>query len=142
MSTRTLDSLMNDLFRSAIGYDDLFRSISRASIKQPNFPPYNIVNTEDGHVIAVALAGYGNDDIEVTVDAEILTIKTVDELDTAKDEDGLENVQYRGISKRKFNLTFSLNRKLEVSSAKLENGLLMIDIRNVKNEDVKMIPIL
>jgi len=94
-----------------------------------------------GHVLDVALAGYSNDDIEVTVDDDRLTIKTVDDLETVKDEDDSNNVQYRGISKRKFNLSFTLGRKLEVSSAKLENGLLMVNIDSVNNDNLKKIEI-
>jgi len=141
MSNRTLDSVINELFRSTIGFDDLFNVFEGKPLKQPNFPPYNIVKTDTGHVLDVALAGYSNDDIEVTVDDDRLTIKTVDDLETVKDEDDSNNVQYRGISKRKFNLSFTLGRKLEVSSAKLENGLLMVNIDSVNNDNLKKIEI-
>jgi molecular chaperone IbpA len=117
--------------RSTIGFDRMFRlldSVSGAG-EAPGYPPYNIVKTGDDHFsIAVAVAGFGEDELEVKVQDNRLTISSKPE--TA---DGAEvSYIHRGIARRAFKLRFSLADHIEVTGASVDNGMLTIDlVRNV-----------
>ena len=79
----------------------------------------------------MALAGFGKKDIEVEVADNNLTIRSVKE----NSED--DSTVYRGISYRKFERKFTLADDILVSGAKLENGMLTIDLERVVPEEKK-----
>ncbi len=118
--------------RSTVGFDRMLRlldSISTAG-EAPSYPPYNIVRLgDDEYRISVAVAGFGEDELEVKTQDGQLTIKSV----VAKDAEK-EDVAYlhRGIARRAFELRFSLADYIEVKGGHLDNGLLNVDlVRNV-----------
>ena len=114
------------LYRSTVGFDhlaSLFDSIG-SDRKQSSYPPYNIKRVkEDCYRITMAVAGFGEEDIEVMVEDGTLTV-------TARgvDSDSQHNYLYRGIAERNFTRQFRLETYVEVVSASLENGLLHIDL--------------
>ena len=82
-------------------------------------------------IASLALAGFSKKDIEVKVVEGVITIKSIKE--NSEDDETL----YRGISYRKFTKKFSLADDMEVKGAKLDNGLLSIDLERIVPEEKK-----
>ena len=124
---RTYD--LTPLFRSTIGFDrwsDLFDTAFRAdSPAQAAYPPYNIEKTGEGaYRITMAVAGFGEGDLDVTVQENLLVVagKQADAR-----EDGTSYL-YRGIAARAFERRFNLADHVTVAGASLANGVLVIDL--------------
>jgi molecular chaperone IbpA len=133
----TLFDNFNKLTPYAVGFDRVFDNLSRYvdnNVQSTGFPPYNIRKEGDyNYVIEMALAGFGKKDIEVEISDGTLSIRSTKENDT--DHDGSQ--LYRGISYRKFDRKFTLSEDIVVNGAKLENGMLMIDLERVVPEEKK-----
>ena len=119
---------LSPLFRSSVGYDGMARTLNNMTQEPaPSYPPYNIERlNEDGYRITMAIAGFGEDDLNIEVKENQLTISGK----VVKDEDESKDRQYlhRGIAERAFERRFSLADHVKVTGADLENGLLHIDI--------------
>ncbi len=124
------------LYRTAIGFDRLARLVDTAaqSAVGSAYPPYNIEKTgDDSYVLTMAVAGFGPDDIELTVQDNTLVVTgRVGGGDTDKRE-----VLYRGIAGRAFERRFTLADHIQVEQADLVNGLLQIGVRRVVPEALK-----
>jgi molecular chaperone IbpA len=90
---------------------------------------------DDHYCIELALAGYSKEDIEISVEKDILTVKSVEE-DKDEDTDGL-TVIHQGIAKRLWSQKFILGEWMEVWWAGLEDGLLTIKIKREVPEELK-----
>ena len=122
---------INSLTPYSIGFDTVFDRLSQ-NIDNSSYPPYNIRKVgEFDYTIELALAGFSKKDIEVKVVEGVITIKSIKE--NSEDDETL----YRGISYRKFTKKFSLADDMEVKGAKLDNGLLSIDLERIVPEDKK-----
>ena len=125
----------NQLTPYAVGYDKMFDNLSRYvdnSVTSTGFPPYNIRKEGDYHyVIEMALAGFGKKDIEVEVADGTLSVRSV------KENSDDDSAVYRGISYRKFERKFTLADDLVINGAKLENGMLTIDLERIVPEEKK-----
>ncbi len=106
------------------------------------YPPYNIelVVAEDGSPsvlrITLAVAGFGLDELAVTVEGGELTVRGSQAEEEARD------FLYRGIAARRFTRSFDLADGVEVRKAELQNGLLSIELeRPVKDTAVKTVRI-
>ena len=119
-------------FRSTVGFDHLFDMLESASEASQGYPPYNIERSDETHYrISVAVAGFGEKDLSVEVRDGVLTI-------VGKREDGAKQAfLYQGIAGRAFERRFQLAEHVEVRAAKLENGLLHIDLERVVPEEKK-----
>jgi molecular chaperone IbpA len=112
--------------RSAIGFDRLFDVLETAA-RQPvadNYPPFDIERQgDDAYRITLAVAGFAPDEIDMTAQQNLLVV-------TGKkaDNDDGRNYVHRGIAAREFERKFELADYVQVSGAKLENGLLTIDL--------------
>ena len=130
----TLFDNFNKLTPYAVGFDRVFDNLSRYvdnNVQSTGFPPYNIRKEGDyNYVIEMALAGFGKDDIEVEVSDGTLSIRS------DKKDENADNL-YRGISYRKFDRKFTLSEDIVVKGAKLENGMLTIDLERVIPEEKK-----
>ena len=126
---------VNQLTPYAVGFDRVFDRLvdySNNNMASTGFPPYNIKKVGDyGYEIEMALAGFGKEDIEVEVANGVLTIRSV------KDNSNEPEVLHRGISYRKFNRRFTLADDIVVRDAKLENGLLSVELEQVVPEEMK-----
>lgn len=115
------------LYRSSIGFDrmaNLLDNMTRAEQNQPSYPPYNIELTgEDQYRISMAVAGFDQSELNIEVDQNKLTVSG------NKAEDKTER-QYlhQGIAARNFERRFQLADHVRVENAKLENGLLHVDL--------------
>lgn len=111
------------LFRHAIGLDSLQRFADTAA-KATNYPPHNIEKITDDHYrLIVAVAGLSRDDIALTLYDGVLTVAGA-----AKKDDSATVYVYRGIANRSFERQFKLGEHIEVLSATMEDGLLVIDL--------------
>lgn len=119
---RTFD--LSPLYRSTVGFDRLF-SMMDALDSAPGYPPYNIERTgENDYRVTVAVAGFGENDLSVEVKENTLTIKGAKQ---TKDEQKGE-VLYQGIAARAFERVFQLADHVVVRNARLENGLLHVEL--------------
>lgn len=117
---------------SFVGFDRLFNEIERAAnLKDNGFPPHNIIKDEENeYTIEVAVAGYGKDDLSVSLDKNVLNING--EKQNKKEHDYV----HRGISSRKFNKSFTLSEHVDVYGSELKDGILSIKlIRLVPEEE-------
>src|SRR6185437_11697534 len=75
LAMRTVD--FSPLFRSAIGFDRLFDLAEAAQrVGEEGYPPYNIERLDgNSFQISVALAGFRPDEVELTVEQNVLTLK-------------------------------------------------------------------
>jgi molecular chaperone IbpA len=121
---RTYD--FSPLYRSAIGFDrlaQLFDEAARADT-QPSYPPYNIeLVTEDKYRITMAVAGFDTSEIDIVSESD--TLKVVGR--KQKDE-GPRTFLHRGIAARDFEHRFQLADHVKVVGARLEKGLLNIEL--------------
>lgn len=113
------------LFRTAIGFDRLANTLESAYRSDAGgYPPYNIELTgENAYRITMAVAGFSQDELDIEVRDNILKVSG------ARKADG-EQRQYlhRGIANRSFERSYQLADYVRVEGAKLENGLLHVDL--------------
>jgi len=116
-----------------VGFDRVFDELNRVqSTSQSNYPPYNIRkgNEEDSYLIELAVAGFGKDDLSVTVKENNLTIEgDISHKDNA--------FVHQGISQRKFSRNFVLAEDVLVKGSDLSNGILSIFLERVVPEEKK-----
>lgn len=121
----TLD--FTPLFRSVIGFDRLSNALETAYRSEPGgYPPYNVeVCGENDYRITMAVAGFERDQLALEVKESVLTVTG-----TRRDHDNKDvKYLYRGIADRGFERKFQLADYVRVVDARLENGLLHIDLR-------------
>ena len=117
-------------FRSTVGFDRLINLLESAS--EQGYPPYNIERTdEDNYRVTLAVAGFAEKDLAVDVKDRVLTV-------TGKREE-IEKSQptllHQGIAGRAFERSFQLAEHVEVKAARLENGLLHVNLERIVPEE-------
>jgi molecular chaperone IbpA len=128
---RTYD--FSPLFRSSVGFDRLAQLMDSARDEAPSYPPYNIERTgEDQYRITMAVAGFAENDIEITAQENALTVVGKQPKDEAP-----KTLLYRGIAGRPFQRRFELAEYIRVAGASLEHGLLHIELVREVPEAVK-----
>ena len=127
---------LSPLYRTAIGFDRLADMLSNASRVDSNgYPPYNIASLgEDRYRITMAVAGFSQDEIELVSEHNTLTVSGAKK-ETENREEG--EYLYRGIATRSFERRFQLADHVEVDGARLEHGLLHIDLKLELPEQMK-----
>jgi len=120
---RTFD--LAPLYRSTVGFDRLFSMLDGFDASTPGYPPYNIERTgENDYRISIAVAGFGEGELNIEAKENTLTVKGEKKL---KEESNGE-VLYQGIAARAFERVFQLADYVVVKGANLENGLLHVDL--------------
>ena len=120
-----------------LGFDQLERVLDRVTKGAEGYPPYNIerIRTGEGGSerlrITLAVAGFAEADLDVSIEENQLWVRG-----RQQDEEPREFL-HRGIAARQFQRTFVLADGIEVRSADLANGLLMIDL--VRHEPERMV---
>jgi molecular chaperone IbpA len=122
---RTFD--LTPLYRSTVGFDRLFSLLDHGlEGAAPGYPPYNIERTGDNEYrVTVAVAGFAENELSVVAKENTLTIRGEK---NAKEEEKRGDVLYQGIAARAFERVFQLHDFVQVKGAKLENGLLHVDL--------------
>ena len=115
------------MFRSTIGFDRLTRLVdaaTRVDSASLAYPPYNIEKTgEDAYRLTMAVAGFSPSELDITVQENTLLVTG-----KAKKEDENGRYLHRGIARRAFERRFSLADHMKVTGAKLDNGMLHVDL--------------
>ena len=130
-----------DFDKFFVGFDEQFTKLAvqaqDLTRNTQNYPPFNIKKLADNsYVIELAVAGFNQFDIDITVDGNKLTVtgSTI--------EDDCEFL-FKGIANRGFTRSFALADKIEVQSALIDNGMLkivldkMVELSTVRKIEVK-----
>jgi len=136
LTLRSLD--IPSIHKFAVGFDTIIDELQRVSNQRDNYPPYNVVKHDDDHfTIEVAVAGFQEGDINITVEKNILTIKGEQAIKVYQEDEAQPEYLHRGISSRNFVRTFPLAEHVEVIGAKAENGILMVELERQVPEEQK-----
>ncbi len=122
-------------YRSTVGFDRLFNildNFGNVEGSTTGYPPYNIQRLDDNaYRITIAVAGFSDQELDIEVKEH--TLQVVGQKQTDKDVEYL----HQGIAGRSFERTFQLADHVEVVGAKVENGLLHIDLKRELPEAMK-----
>jgi molecular chaperone IbpA len=135
---------LTPLFRSTVGFDrfsNLIDTALRTADNSPSYPPYNIEKlSDDEYRIVVAVAGFKEEELTLTVQENQLTVSGSH---AEKAENTESNFLYKGIATRAFERKFNLADHVKVLSADLDSGLLTVALKRELPESVKprMVPI-
>lgn len=121
----TFDDLFRDINRFAIGFEPMLTRIHNLNPSNgTGYPPYNLDQDGDTYRLELAVAGFKIDELEINLSPDgILSVKGHKAGDKAD-----RNWIHRGIAARNFERYFSLADHVKVMDAKLEDGLLVIEL--------------
>ena len=106
-----------------LGFDQLERTLERLAKNAEGYPPYNIERIgENGLRITLAVAGFSSDDLAIELVENQLTVRG------KQTDDATRVYLHRGIAARQFQRAFMLADGIEVTGARLDNGLLSIEL--------------
>ncbi len=127
----TLD--LSPLYRSAIGFDRMASLLNSAAVEnKPSYPPYNVELVEENRYrITMAVAGFAESELEITSEQNTLLIAGRQEAETER------QYLYQGIAGRNFERKFQLAEHVQVVDARLENGLLHVELERQVPEAMK-----
>jgi molecular chaperone IbpA len=124
------------LFRYSVGFDRVQQLLDAAlerAENAPGYPPYNIETVgENAYRITMAVAGFGEEDLDITVQENALTVSGK----AAQREDQVQFL-HRGIATRAFERKFELADHVKVVGANLVNGMLTISLERQVPEEQK-----
>jgi len=120
----------------SIGFDRMFQELDRlmqtSGSTVSGYPPFNVERLdENNHRITMAVAGFSESEIDITFHDNVLSVKG------EKTDEGGANFLYRGIAKRNFRREFALADHVEVKTASLKDGMLVIDFEQMIPESAK-----
>ena len=121
------------LHRSSIGFERIFELLETAQAQpSDNWPPFDTVKlAEDRYQITMAVAGFKRDEIDITVQQNLLIIRG------ERKQDAQGEYLHRGIAYRPFVRRFELAEHVQVTSAQLADGLLSIGLERELPETMK-----
>jgi molecular chaperone IbpA len=126
---------LTPLFRTSVGYDRMAQMMNQANRNdQQNaaYPPYNIETLEENHYqITLALAGFTQDDVQITSEQNVLVVRGKTNNDVER------KYLHRGIATRSFERKFQLADHVKVTTAAMENGLLHVRLMKEVPETMK-----
>jgi molecular chaperone IbpA len=126
-----------DFDKFFVGFDDQVARMQKlhddVTKNIPNYPPYNIrKNGENSYTIEMAVAGFGQNEIDIEIDGGKLVVKgNVASVDTE------DNFLFKGIANRAFTRAFAIDDQFEVKDAELFNGMLKIALDRLVPEAQK-----
>ncbi|AGB80415.1 16 kDa heat shock protein A [Serratia rubidaea] len=124
---------LSPLYRSAIGFDRLFNALEAGQSQGNGYPPYNVELVDENHYrIAIAVAGFTEQELEITSHDNLLTVRGAHSGEAAE-----KTYLYQGIAERNFERKFQLAEHIHIKGAKLEHGLLYIDMQRIVPETLK-----
>ena len=128
----------------SVGFDSMFdrwnTTFDFNTANNTNYPPYNIRREGDEkYFIELAIAGLKEDDLEVSLQSQVLNIRSKKE----SDQEPEDNYVHRGIAKRQFEREFTLSDDIVVKGCDLTNGMLTIELERIIPEEkrARLIPI-
>jgi len=116
-----------------LGFEQLERLVERtAKSGNEGYPPYNIEQTsENSYRITLAVAGFAEGDLSITVEDNALVIRG-----RQTDDDADRIFLHRGIAARQFQRSFVLADGVDVGEAVMENGLLHVDLTRAEPQRI------
>jgi molecular chaperone IbpA len=139
MSTLTLKAFdIPTIARYSVGLDELFDTLSRSvnAGSNSNYPPYNIIrHDEHRYAVEIALAGFKEDEVEITTHEGYLTIEGQQKTKTGELDGPI--YLHHGISKRDFRKTWPLGNHVEVTGANFSDGILTVNLERKIPEEMK-----
>ena len=133
----TLD--LTPLFHASVGFEHLTRMFEEITGKSHgnSYPPYNIYKIDKNkYRISIALAGFKNNEVEITLKENILKV-----ISKGAKEKLVQEYLYKGIANRAFEKKFQLAENIKIKNAFFENGLLNIDLTKIPSATSKSIKI-
>ena len=126
-----------DFDKFFVGFDEQFSKMQKLhddiTKNIPNYPPYNIRKTgENTYTIELAVAGFGQNEIDIEIDGGKLVVKG-----NVSSQDQEDNFLFKGIAARAFTRTFAIDDQIEVKDAELFNGMLKIVLERLIPEEKK-----
>lgn len=126
---------LTPFYKSTVGFDRMFSLLDQAAETGNGYPPYNIERTgDDEYRITMAVAGFGENDLKVEVKENTLIVSGEK---AAGEEETKGDFLYQGIAARAFERRFRLADFVEVKDARLENGLLHLELKRELPEAMK-----
>lgn len=130
-----LPTVFKDFDKLFVGFDDQWNRMSKLhdeiTKNIPNYPPYNIYKAEENkYVIELAVAGFGKQDVEITLDGDKLIVK-------GESKDDSQAFLYKGIATRAFTRSFVVDDQVVVNGAQMINGMLKIFLERIIPEHKK-----
>jgi molecular chaperone IbpA len=119
------------LYPQFVGFDNLFNELERlvegtTPQRNTSFPPHNIIKVDDNkYVVEMAVAGFGQDEVNVEIQDGTLIVKG------EKKDHAEVDYLYRGIATRSFTKSIRLSETIEVRGAQFKDGILKIGLENV-----------
>jgi len=131
-SNELFDEIFKDINRIAIGFEPTFRRLTDVKNNSGGYPPYDLEQVADNEYrITLAVAGFTDQDLDIQLTDNQLTI--VGDIKNDQSHVWL----YKSIATRAFTRTFHLADHIKVKGARLENGLLTIDLFREIPEELK-----
>lgn len=116
-----------------VGFDSLLDRLMDINTESPNYPPYNIRKVDSlNYVVEMAIAGFGKTDINIEYADNTMTVKSI-----KKEKTDDKDILHKGISQRSFIRSFALADDMVVKDAKMDNGLLSINIEKIVPDEKK-----
>jgi len=136
---------LNKFLNNAIGFESFFERFHRYNTINAGFPHYNIKKvSEDKYILEMAVAGYKKSDVEVLVQDGVLSIEGKVPLDPVRElerdlNDLEENEEFihKGIARRSFKRQLQLAEYVECKGARLEDGMLKVELNYNPPENKK-----
>jgi molecular chaperone IbpA len=130
-------SQLKELDKFFVGFDDQFNRLQKLhddlTKNIPSYPPYNIRKTgENTYVVEMAVAGFGQSEIDIEIDGDKLIIRG-----NVSAENEASDYVFKGIAARAFTRSFAIDDKVEVKGAELFNGMLKIALERMVPEEKK-----
>lgn len=130
---------IKDFDKFFVGFDDQFNKLAKLhddlTKNIPNYPPYNIRKTgENNYTIELAVAGFGQGEIDIEIDGGKLIVRGNTATEEAENE---SNYLFKGIANRAFTRSFAIDDHIEVKDAELFNGMLKVFLERIIPEHQK-----
>ena len=124
-------------FRTTVGFDRLLHRLEAAEAV-PGYPPYNIERSnENNYRVTIAVAGFAEKDLGVEVKDNVLTVTATREGEGHAGRNDKVAYLHQGIAGRAFERQFQLAQHVVVKGARLENGLLHVELERIVPEEKK-----
>ena len=128
---------LKDFDKFFVGFDDQYSRLLKLhddiTKNIPNYPPYNIRKTgENTYTIEMAVAGFGQSEIDIEIDGGKLVVKG-----NVSADNETNDYLFKGIASRAFTRSFALDDQIEVKDAELFNGMLKIALERIIPEHKK-----
>jgi molecular chaperone IbpA len=129
--------LFKDFDKVFVGFDDQFKKMQalhdEVTKDIPNYPPFNVRKNGNTYTIELAVAGFAQNEIDITIDGGKLIVKGNSESKDPEDTDYL----FKGIANRAFTRAWAIGDQYEVKDAELFNGVLKIALDQLVPEEKK-----